>query len=98
MSASRMFELYPSVYFWTFTWPKCMPDWRYVYSWNDFSNALCSFMGRTLYGLRVWEIHPGEYSHGLHCHALLNRRINIHIVKRLAKKYGLGHCWVTKAD
>lgn len=99
MSAQRMFEYYPnSVFFWTFTWKHVMPDWRYYYSYDKFMHNLCHFLGNTLYGLRVWEIHPGFYSHGLHCHALLNRRISIHIVNRFAKKYGLGRCNVKKAD
>lgn len=75
-----------------------MPDFRYQYSWKNFIRNLQDFFGNTVVGLRVWEVHPSEFSHGLHCHALLNRRLNIHIVKRLAKKHGLGRCHVKKAD
>src|SRR5580692_6942696 len=98
MSAERLFNHCGQVYFWTFTWPKCMPDWRYGPSWNLFIKGLNRFYGATIVGLRVWEVHPGEYSHGLHCHALINRHLNIFIVRRIAKRYGLGHVWVARAD
>lgn len=99
LTAERMFRCNPHrVYFWTFTWPKCMPDHRYQYSWHGFITNLNNFFGQTIVGLRVWEVHPSEYSHGLHCHALITRRLNIHIVRRLAKKHGLGHVFVKKAD
>lgn len=39
-------------------------------------------------GIRVFEPHPG--GHGLHVHVLLNRRVNVHQVKRLTRKHGLG--------
>lgn len=98
MSADRMFEIFPKVYFWTFTWPTPMPDWRYGQSWNSFVKKMQWFFGNTVAGLRVWEIHPAFYSHGLHCHALINRRLNIHLVRRLAKRAGMGHCWVVRAN
>lgn len=98
MTVEKMFREFDHVYFWTFTWPTCMPDWRYYYSWNAFSNELVYFMGRSLVGVRVWEVHPGAFSHGLHCHALLNRRVNIHIMRRLCRRYGLGVSWVRMAD
>lgn len=99
MSSERLFDEFPnSVYFWTFTWPTCMPDSRYAESWKSFSLNLCNFFGNTVVGLRVWEVHPGEYSHGLHCHALISRRLSIHIVRRLASRYGLGRVQVERAD
>lgn len=98
MTTERMFRCSNQVYFWTFTWPKCMPDHRYQFSWHSFITDLNNFFGQTVVGVRVWEVHEGNLSHGLHCHALINRRLNIHIIKRLCKKHGLGICWVKKAD
>ena len=99
LTADRLFQEFPnSVYFWTFTWPTVMSDWRYGYSWNSFATRIRNFFGGTVVGVRVVEIHPGEFSHGLHYHALVSRRLNIHIVRRIAKACGMGLCWVVKAD
>lgn len=98
MSAERLFEEFPKIYFWTFTFTECGCDWWYPAAWKAFSHDLQNWFGQMLMGLRVVEVHPAEYSHGLHYHALVNKRISIDILKRVAAKYGIGNCWVVEAD
>lgn len=93
-----MFQRFPKVYFWTFTFVKVHEDWKYPLLWNGFMKDVYHFFGGTVCGLRVIEIHPGQYSHGLHYHALLSRRIAIQIMKRLGKRHGMGRISVSTAN
>lgn len=88
MSARKLFQESDKVYFWTFTFNRVMPDWYYPRSWQMFIVNLQNAYGGFLQGLRVLEVHPG--GHGLHYHALLNRRVSVHLVRRHAKKVGIG--------
>jgi len=98
LSAYRLFDMSPkSIYFWTFTWKTCQPDWRYSMQWKGFSRELQDRYGGGIKGLRVAEVHPGEFSHGLHYHVLVNRRVCIQWVRRIASKYGMGRISVSKA-
>jgi len=92
LSVDRLFEICPKVYFWTFTFKNVLPDWWYAASWQKFTTEMGHMHGRYFFGLRVIEAHPG--GHGLHYHALINRRLNIHMVERIGAKYGMGHCFV----
>jgi len=92
----RWFE--GSIYFWTFTWKKVQPSWRYLPQWNQFMRELQNRYGGMIKGLRVIEMHPGEFSHGFHFHALLNMRVSIHWVRRVSKKYGIGRIEVKKVN
>jgi len=94
-SAIRLFDLYHPVYFWTFTFAKVMPDWFYSNVWSRFSRDLCDLYGGTLHGLKVIELHV---DHGLHYHALVNKRIWSGEVWRIARRYGIGWLSVKKAD
>lgn len=88
LTANKLFEVYPKVYFWTFTFKECMPDWWYPRHWDLFNKALQNLHGGWLPGVRVIEVHPG--GHGLHYHALLGVRLNIHLAVRVGKRYGIG--------
>lgn len=98
MSAAKLFSQHRNIYFWTFTFKGVEYDERAMWLWNQFQTRLKDFFGRNVAGLRVVEVHPAELSHGLHFHALLNRRLNIHIVKRLGKRWGFGRISVVKCD
>jgi len=92
MNVDRLFESFPKVYFWTFTFRKCWPDWFYPNAWNVFSKRLQHLHGGILCGLRVVEVHEG--GHGLHYHALLNLRVSVHVVRKLGKPLGIGRVHV----
>lgn len=85
------------MYFWTFTFPYKMPDWRYSYLWEAFATWLRDRYRDelVLYGIKVVERHPG--GHGLHYHAVINHRICIHELKRVARRFGMGEVmWVER--
>ena len=94
-SAAKLFESYSRIYFWTFTLKSVEPDWYYSNVWSAFFRALGDLYGGALHGLKVVELHK---THGLHWHALLNQRIWVGEVRRLAKRYGIGRVSVSIAD
>lgn len=98
LSGLKLFDAFPRIYFWTFTFVDVSPDWWYPAAWNAFSKDLQNWFGFQVVGLRVLEIHPAEYSHGLHYHALLNKRVSVHVVRHIGKKYGFGRIEVEQAD
>jgi len=102
-AVEEMYEHWPkSVYMWTFTFEKFQPDWRAMMRWAELKEKLfgteyggrlkCEFPG--VRGLRVVEVHPGNnfhgLSHGLHFHCLLNKRVCVHAVRRIGRKFGFG--------
>jgi len=98
MSASRLFEVYPKVYFWTFTFKNVLPDWKASMRWTEFLKELGNIFGQNVPGIRVVEVHPSEWSHGLHYHVLIAKRISIHLMRRIGEKYDFGHMWVIRAE
>jgi len=95
LSVDRLFSSCDKVYYWTFTFKNTLPDWGYAASWQGFTREMGHQHGRNFFCLRVIEAHPG--GHGLHYHALLNRRLNIHMVERIGAQYGMGYCFVERA-
>jgi len=63
-----------------------MHDWQYPLCWNRFAKHLYNLCPMA-FGVRVLEPHA---EHGLHYHLLLNRRLSVHIVRRLAGASGFG--------
>lgn len=94
-TCEKLFETSAHVYFWTFTFKKVYADWVYSYAFSAFYRDLSNRFGHMLLGVRVVEPHK---SHGLHYHALLNQRIPMDLVRRIGSQYGIGICWVEKAD
>lgn len=94
-SAERLFDQEPELYFWTFTWKDVMPDWYYANSWSRFVDKLSYMYGGTLRGLKVVELHK---QHGIHYHCLLNKRVWVGEVRRVAERFGLGRVHVKRAD
>lgn len=94
-TAERLFECFKPIYFWTFTYRVVMPDWWYSRTWASFIRKLQDCYGGTLKGVKVLEFHK---DHGVHYHALLNNRVPVWLVRRLAKKSGMGRVQVKKAN
>jgi len=88
MSCEKFFATRKRAYFWTFTFPRVMPDHWYPNTWNRFMRKVQD-VWPLVQGLRVVEIHPG--GHGLHYHAIVDERLNVHIVRRLWKQCGGGY-------
>lgn len=85
LSAQRLLDVWGEMYFWTFTFKSVPINDEYANSdWNDFHSRL-KWHFRNLRGLRVTELHR---SHGIHYHALVNMRIPIDRVKRIARGTG----------
>lgn len=96
LSCRKLFRDYSPIYFWTFTFTEVLNDWVYPVRWERFTHDLVwKIYGGRLAGLRVIEIHK---DHGLHYHALLNKRVWVRIVRRIGKRYGIGRVSVAKAD
>lgn len=94
LSCQKLFDEYSPIYFWTFTFKETLPDWWYPYRWHSFTRELVwGIYGGTLAGLRVIECHA---EHGLHYHALLNRRIWVGLVRAIGRRYGIGRIHVRK--
>lgn len=97
LSCEKLFATNEKIYLWTFTFKKVLPDWYYPRAWSAFIHDLQqNYYGGFLQGLRVLEIHPG--GHGLHYHALLNKRIPVDLVRKVKKKYGFGRDHVIIAN
>jgi len=96
LTAEKFFDIYPKAYFWTFTFTSVMPDWWYSRNWAGFIRDLQHLHGEMVLGLRVIEVHPG--GHGLHYHAILNKRMNVHFVRRLGRRHGIGRVHVKTCD
>lgn len=96
MNAERLWQKGFRVYFWTFTFNVCHSDWESAELWRDFLHHLRISLGGDWSGVRVSEIHPG--GHGTHFHALINRRLNVNVVRRIAKCHGFGRIFVEVAD
>lgn len=96
MSADLLFARFRGrIYFWTFTFKKVHPDWYYPKAWYALQHSLGRFHQGFVQGLRVVEAHS---EHGLHYHALIGQRLNVHIVRRIASRYGFGRVHVKRCD
>ena len=95
-SVQALFALGERPYFWTFTTKEVVSVERARAMWNKLVKSLWNYGhdpktgDRTIFGLRVFELHPG--GHGVHVHALLNRRLHIHAIRRRCQKFGFG--WI----
>jgi len=78
------------LYFWTFTFPKPLPDWwaggAFSATWQRVQRKLGGSAG-----IRVFELHK---SHGIHIHMVINRRYPVTEVRRIFKIAGFGRIHV----
>jgi hypothetical protein len=90
------------LYLWTFTWADPTPAKEGVKKWRNFlqgkgqnSQGFRSCFP-TASGIRVFEIHPGGdrfqpgLSHGLHVHAIIDKRLPVDIMRTIWKEQGEG--------
>jgi len=94
LSAKALFERNRKVYFWTLTFPKVYAVWCVPSAWNHLSKLLCKWYGK-IEGLRVMEYHE---QHGCHFHILINKRLPVDVLRRVAKSYGFGRVHVCRCD
>lgn len=92
-TAERLFEQEAPIYFWTFTMRETLPDWCYSSVWSSMIRYLGNLYGGTLKGLKVIELHR---DHGIHWHALLNKRVWVGQVRRIGRKIGVGRIQVER--
>jgi hypothetical protein len=81
-------------YFWTFTFQVVQNDWDAMRMFSDFVRHLRMVLPGDWGGVRVAELHK---EHGLHFHALINRRLAVQIVRRVARCHGIGRIHVCAA-
>lgn len=94
-TAANLFQRGFKVYLWTFTFAEVVADWEGSKRFSKLINHLQkNFNDCTWGGVRVVELHK---EHGVHYHALINRRLPIDIVRRLALSYGFGRIHVCRA-
>src|ERR1039458_3082986 len=80
LTAERLFDGGNDVYFWTFTFSVIHSDWDGSALFREFLNHLRMVLGGDWGGVRVVELHK---EHGVHYHALVNRRLAVDIVRRV---------------
>ncbi|MBI3417228.1 MAG: hypothetical protein HY043_18210 [Verrucomicrobia bacterium] len=95
LSAGKFFAETRRIYFWTFTVKRVLADWHYAQLWARFVRELEDVYGGTVQGVKVVELHK---SHGIHWHALLNRRIDVREVRRIGAQFGIGRVHVKLAN
>jgi len=77
-------------YFWTFTFADMPEIEDAAECWRRFVNWLVRHDPK-VYGVRVYELHE---DHGIHLHALVNRRLSVYTIRAATKRYGLGRIHV----
>jgi hypothetical protein len=84
-SVNRLLREYGKLYFWTFTFKEVpYSDDKAMEDWNAYMKRVTKHWP-DLRGLRVCELHK---SHGIHFHAIVNRYLNVRVLRKLA--YGTG--------
>ncbi len=95
MTADQLWQPGFRVYFWTFTFTGVNADWENSRRFTKFLHHLQAVLDGDWGGVRVAELHK---EHGVHFHALINRRLAVDIVRRVARCYGIGRIFVEVAD
>lgn len=94
LTCERLFQAAPRVYFWTFTFSTLHSDWDCAKLFRDFLRHLRKHLGGDWGGVRVAELHK---EHGVHYHALINRRLAVDEVRYVASFHGIGRIFVCRA-
>ena len=95
LSAESLWQKGFRVYFWTFTFSVVHSDWECTERFRAFLNHLRVVLDGDWGGVRVAELHK---THGVHYHALINRRLAVDIVRRVGRCHGIGRIFVCVAD
>lgn len=94
LTADRLFQPGEKVFFWTFTFNVIHSDAEGSALFSEFLNHLQKVLKGDWGGVKVAELHK---EHGIHFHALINRRLAVDIVRRVARCHGLGRIHVERA-
>ena len=89
----RIFEGRPIAYMWTFTFPDLPVIDEAAQRWRHLVNWLVRCFQGTVFGVRVYELHR---THGIHIHAVINRRLNVNWIRHQAQHYGFGRIHVKR--
>jgi len=89
LSCRKLREHNKVLYFWTFTFVEAQSDVWAMYMWKVFLQWLARWTDGQAKGVRVLELHR---EHGIHFHFIINRRISVDVVRRVAARWGFG--WV----
>jgi len=99
LSCERLFGTGKPVYFWTFTFVDVLDEWEYGKRFKLFFQALESVHGgRGCSGIRGLRVIEPHVNHGLHYHALLTKRLSVHIVRRVGARFGIGRVFVKRCN
>lgn len=79
--------------FWTITTAEPVPYVEFRAMWREAIRRLRKLCP-SLKGVRVFEVHPDEYSHGLHAHMVVTRYFDFHLIHSIFGASGFGRCWV----
>lgn len=79
------------LYLWTFTFPALLPIDVACKHWQDLARDLVR--KHKVFGLRVYELHPG--GHGLHIHLLTTLRYDVRLLRPTCEHHGFGRINVT---
>lgn len=96
-AVNRLMANQKHLYLWTFTFADVPQNEIAMNRWHELQTKI-RWNYRLNKGLRVIEVHPGKphvrnpfgLSHGLHFHALFNRRICVHWMRRIARQCHFG--------
>ena len=94
LTVEELFKREKRLYMWTFTFPEALPSWWCPRCWDKLAVKLRKWYGK-MNGVRVMEWH--EF-HGAHFHVILNKRMSVHVVRRLATQCGFGIIHVVRCD
>lgn len=87
----RTFELVwesaPQCYFWTFTAGGYLDDRAFADAWNRFNRRWGEIRSADFRGIRVFEPHKSGF---LHCHAVINQRWDVNLIRTMTQAAGLG--------
>ncbi|PAW77995.1 MAG: hypothetical protein B9S32_08845 [Verrucomicrobia bacterium Tous-C9LFEB] len=91
MTVDKLVDTFPNLYFWTFTFIKVVPDWQACELWSWFIRDVQRKYNGTVFGVKVTELHA---NHGLHFHCIVNRRLNVNVLRSIGVRHGFGRMQV----
>lgn len=90
-----VFEERKTAYFWTFTFVEVLDLEEACRRWGKLADWFKWFFKGTVWGVRVYELHD---EHGLHVHAVVNRRVRVELVRPASERLGFGRIHVKRVD
>lgn len=82
-------------YLWTFTFEEVLDLVEACRRWGKLSDWFKWYFKGTVWGVRVYELHE---EHGLHVHAVVNRRVQVDLVRPAVRRLGFGRIHVKQVD